>query len=235
MRTRNPLFRRELLFGLEADQRMTLNGVINKSGLLVLLCLLAGSYGWSSPAMHGGAMILCVVGAIGAALVGTFKPKVAFVCAPTYAILEGLALGALSQMYNARYHGLPFNAILITFGVLISFLALYAFRIVRVTPGMRKVVVAATMGVFLVYIVDMVLHMFGHAVPFLYSNGPVGIVISLVICGIAAFNLFLDFDFIERCAQQGAPKYMEWYSGMALLITLVWLYLEVLRLLSRRN
>lgn len=235
MRTRNPLLKREALFGLADQESMTMNGVVNKSGFLLLLCLISGAFGWHSPVMHGIGMVVAIVGGCGVALLGTFKPKTTPVCAPLYAIMEGLALGALSQIYNAHFHGLPFNAILITLAVLGIFLALYATRIVRVTPGMQKAVIAGTLGIFVVYFVDMLLGLFGHSVPFLNSSGPVGIIISLFICGIAAFNLFLDFNFIERYVDQGAPKYMEWYSGMALLITLVWLYLEVLRLLSKFN
>lgn len=125
------------------------------------------------------------------------------------------------------------NAILLTFSILALFLTLYATRIVRVTNGMRIAVIAATAGIAVVYVIDMLLGMFGHPIPFIHDSGPVGILVSLVICGIASFNFFLDFDMIERLVQGKAPKYMEWYCGLSLLLTVVWLYLEILRLLSK--
>jgi uncharacterized YccA/Bax inhibitor family protein len=153
--------------------------------------------------------------------------------APLYAAAEGLVLGVISHIFNVKYPGIAANAVLLTFSVLGLFLFLYATRIVKVTNGMKLAIIAATGGIFVVYMIDLVLRLFGHGVPLIYSTSPLGIGVNLLICGIAAFNFFLDFDAIERFIRGGAPKYMEWYSGLALLITLVWLYLEILRLLSK--
>ena len=212
---------------------MNLEGTVNKTGILLLICGGAAAYSWYTPALQGPIIIAPLLGALVFCLIGIFKPATTPFVAPCYAALEGLVLGAFSVMLNNRYQGIVTNAVLLTFSVLALFLFLYATRIVRVTQGMKVAVIAATGAIFVVYMIDMVLHLFGISVPFLYSNGWMGIGISLLVCGVAAFNFFLDFDAIEGYIRSGSPKYMEWYSGMALLITLVWLYLEILRLLSK--
>jgi uncharacterized YccA/Bax inhibitor family protein len=183
--------------------------------------------------MHGGLLYVALFGGLILSLVGIFKPATSPVVAPLYAACEGLVLGVVSSMFNVRYPGIAANAVLLTFSVLGLFLFLYATRIVRVTSGMKVAVFAATGGICVVYLIDMVLGFFGHSVGFIYGNGALGIGISVFICAIAAFNFFLDFDAIEGFIRSGSPKYMEWYAGLALLITLVWLYLEILRLLSK--
>jgi uncharacterized YccA/Bax inhibitor family protein len=233
METTNPLLTREASFARTADAAMDLNGTVNKTGILLLICAGTAAYGWSAPALQGPLILAPLLGALVFSMVGIFKPASSPFVAPCYAALEGLVLGAISGVLNQRYQGIVANAVLLTFSVLALFLFLYATRIVRVTNGMRVAVIAATGGIFVVYMIDWILHFFGVSVPYLNSNGALGIGISLVICGIAAFNFFLDFDAIEGYIRSGAPKYMEWYSGMALLITLVWLYLEILRLLSK--
>jgi len=212
---------------------MDLNGTVNKTGILLLICVAMGAVGWTTPDLQGPLIYAPLLGGLVLSLVGIFMPRSTPIVAPCYAACEGLVLGALSAIFDRHYKGIAANAVLLTFSVLGLFLFLYATRIVRVTRGMWVAVIAATLGVFVVYLIDMVLGMFGHPIPALYSNGPLGIGVSVVICGIAAFNFFLDFDAIENNIRRGAPKYMEWYSGMALLITLVWLYLEILRLLSK--
>jgi uncharacterized YccA/Bax inhibitor family protein len=162
-----------------------------------------------------------------------FAPKTTPFSAPIYAVMEGLCLGALSQVLNVRFPGIAGNAALLTFCVLALMLGIYATRIIRVTNRMMMGIFMATAAVAVVYILDMVLGMFGVHMGFLQDSGPLGIGISLVIVGVAAFNLLLDFAVIENNVRAGAPKYMEWYCGMALLVTLVWLYLELLRLLSK--
>lgn len=233
MVTTNPLLTREESFSRTGDASMDLNGTVNKTGILLLICLATAAYAWYTPALQGPLIMAPVLGGFVLSLVGIFKPATSPFVAPCYAALEGLALGAISEMLNRRYQGIVANAVLLTFSVLALFLFLYATRIVRVTNGMRVAVIAATGGICVVYVIDMILHFFGVSVPFLYSNGWLGIGVSLLVCGIAAFNFFLDFDAIEGYIRSGSPKYMEWYSGMALLITLVWLYLEILRLLSK--
>jgi uncharacterized YccA/Bax inhibitor family protein len=233
MVTTNPLLKREESFTGTANVTMDLNGTVNKTGILLLICIATAAYAWVTPALQGPIIFAPLLGGLVLSMIGIFKPATTPFVAPCYAALEGLVLGGVSVMFNRQYQGIAANAVLLTFSVLGLFLFLYATRIVRVTSGMRVAVIAATGGILLVYVIDMILSFFGHSIPALYSNGWMGIGISVLICGIAAFNFFLDFDAIEGYIRAGAPKYMEWYSGMALLITLVWLYLEILRLLSK--
>ena len=235
METSNPLLKREGAFSTAwtSGESMTLQGVVNKSGILLLLCMASGAFAWTHPELRGALLIIGMLGGLIACLVGTFKPATSPIAAPAYAILEGLCLGAISQVIEHRYPGIVLNAILLTFGVLGVMLAAYTTRTIVVTERLMKGVFAATAAVFLVYLIDMLLGFFGHRVPFIHESGPLGIGISLVIVGIAAFNLLLDFAVIEDNVRSGAPRFMEWYCGMALLVTLVWLYLELLRLLSK--
>ena len=235
METSNPLLKRESSFSSAWAQgeAMSLQGVINKTGILLLLCFGAGAFSWTHPALQGPLLILGLIGGLIACLVGTFKPTTAPIAGPIYAVLEGLALGAISQMIQLRFPGIVVNAMLLTFAVLGLMLMLYTSRTIRVTDRLVKGVVAATGAVLLVYVVDMVMNMFGARVPLIHETGWVGIGISLVIVGIAAFNLLIDFAVIEDGVSRGSPRYMEWYCGMALLVTLVWLYLEILRLLAK--
>ena len=234
METSNPLLQRDIDFSAtEATGSMTLNGTVNKAVILLLLCVAAGFYSWTHPGLQGPLIILGMLGGLVACLIGTFVPTASPFAAPAYAVLEGLALGALSSIFEARYPGIVANAVLLTFSVMGLMLFLYATRIIRVTERMIMGIMIATGSIFVVYLIDWVLSMFGHPIGFIHDSGPVGIIVSLVIVGIAAFNLLMDFAVIEANVQQRAPKYMEWYCGMALLVTLVWLYLEILRLLSK--
>ena len=212
---------------------MNLNGTVNKTGILLLICMATAAYGWTTPGLGGGLLYVALFGGFVLSMIGMFKPATSPYVAPLYAACEGLVLGVISQMVNAKYPGIAANAVLLTFSVLGLFLFLYATRIVQVTNGMRVAVIAATGGICLVYLIDMVLGLFGVHMPMIHSGGWLSIGVSIFICGIAAFNFFLDFDAIEGFIRAGSPKYMEWYSGLALLITLVWLYLEILRLLSK--
>jgi uncharacterized YccA/Bax inhibitor family protein len=234
METTNPLLKRDIEFSaMEASGSMTLQGVINKTGLLLLLCMAAAFFSWTHPDLQGILLVVGIIGGLIACLAGTFVPKISPVAAPAYAVLEGLALGAVSLIFEQHYPGIVGNAMLLTFSVLGLMLFLYSFRIIRVTQRLMMGIMMATGAVALVYVIDMVMGMFGHHITSLYSSGALGIGISLVIVGIAAFNFLIDFAVIESNVQQGSPKYMEWYCGMALLVTLVWLYLEILRLLSK--
>ncbi len=212
---------------------MTLQGVINKTGILLLLCMGSAAFAWTHPALRGPLMLVGLIGGFIACLVGIFKPTTSPVAAPVYALLEGLALGAISQVMQQRYPGIVVNAMLLTFGVLGLMLMLYTSRTIRVTDRLVKGVFAATAAVALVYLVDIVMNMFGARMPLIHETGWLGIGISLVIVGIAAFNLLIDFAVIEDNVNRSSPRYMEWYCGMALLVTLVWLYLELLRLLAK--
>jgi uncharacterized YccA/Bax inhibitor family protein len=217
---------------------MTIQGTAVKT--LVLMLVVAGSAGYTWLQLQAGAIgnlpLLLMGSAIGAlifALIGIFKPTTSPYVAPLYAVLEGMVLGALSAMLNIQYPGLPLLAVGLTFGVAFAMLALYSARILQATPMMWKIVGTATLGIFLFYMLSMVLGFFGVNMPLIQSSGPMGIAFSLFVVGVAAFNLILDFGMIEEGARVGAPKYMEWYGALGLLITLVWLYIELLRLLRK--
>jgi uncharacterized YccA/Bax inhibitor family protein len=219
-------------------ETMTINGTINKVGLLVFMVIAGAAYTWrmvmgDNPA---GAQTYVLIGAIGGfimALITIFSPKSAPITAPIYALLEGLFLGGISAMINTKYAGIPFQAVLLTLGTLFAMLFLYRSGRLRATPKFRKGVMMATGAIFFAYMISWISSLFGFNLGFMHSAGPLGILINLVILGVAAMNLILDFDFIERGAQMSAPKYMEWYGAFGLVVTLVWLYLEFLRLLSR--
>ena len=164
-----------------------------------------------------------------------FKKTWAPATAPIYAACEGLVLGSTSALFELRYPGIVLRSVALTFGVLLTLLIAYRSGAIRATPGFRRGVIAATGAIVLVYLSSFVLGLFGVNLGFLNSSSPLGIGISLVVVGIAALNLVLDFDFIEQGAKTGAPKYMEWYAAFGLIVTLVWLYLEILRLLSKLN
>jgi uncharacterized YccA/Bax inhibitor family protein len=218
---------------------MTMGGVVSASALLIALVVIAGVFGWRSTTVTEGNVSLpgwlwvAFFGAVGTAIVTILKPNLARVLAPIYAILEGLLLGAISHLYELQFDGIVLQAVGLTAGVFLLMLFLYATRIIKVTDKLRLGIVAATGAVALVYVVNLVLHLFGSGVPFVHDAGAFGILFSLVVVGIAAFNLVLDFDIADRGVAMGAPKYMEWYAGFGLLVTLVWLYLELLRLLSK--
>jgi uncharacterized YccA/Bax inhibitor family protein len=217
---------------------MTINGTINKVGLMLLLVVGAASYTWNMVMGEdaGRAGTFAIAGAIGGfivALITVFRPRSSALTAPIYAILEGLFLGAISAIINARYPGVAFQAVLLTIGTLFTMLFLYRSGRIRATPRFRRGVMMATGAVFFAYLVSWILGLLGMPMGFMHSSGPLGILINLVIIVIAALNLIMDFDFIEKGSQMGAPKYMEWYGAFGLMVTLIWLYIEFLRLLSR--
>ncbi len=220
--------------------RMTLDGVVLRGLVLGPIVLAAGWFGWQSVDVVDGVvtsfpgwLLPVLLGAFAVAMVTIFKPRLSPYTAPVYAALEGLVLGAISALYNARYEGIVLQAVLLTGGVFAVMLGLYSKRIVKVDDRLRRGIIAATGAVMVVYLVSIVANLFGANVPFIHDSGPVGILFSLVVVGIASANLLLDFDLIERGVQNGAPKWMEWYAAFGLLVTLVWLYLELLRLLSK--
>jgi uncharacterized YccA/Bax inhibitor family protein len=221
---------------------MTLAGVINRS--IILLLLVAGTAAgvWTYSNSHSSAIYpMVMVGTLGGfvvAMVTTFKRDWAPFTAPVYAVLEGLFIGGISLVMEQRFPGLVLQAVLLTFGVMFALLAAYQTRIIRPSETFKSVIVGATFGIVIVYLVSMVLQLFFHTeIPLINGSGPLGIAFSLVVVGIAALNLVLDFDFIENGVDSGAPKWMEWYAAFALTVTLVWLYIEILRLLAklRRN
>jgi uncharacterized YccA/Bax inhibitor family protein len=165
-------------------------------------------------------------------MVTCFKPNLARITGPIYALLQGVVLGAISGLYNAAWDGIVLQAVSLTIGVFFTMLFLYGTRIIKVTDKLRMGIVAATGAVFLVYLANAVFRLFGGHLPYLHDTSAIGIAISVVIVGVAAFNLLLDFDFVERGTAAGAPAKMEWYAAFGLLVTIVWLYLELLRLLA---
>lgn len=184
--------------------------------------------------------VLMMVGMIGgliAAIAITFKPTWAGFLAPLYALLEGLFIGGISAIFNAmfakNYPGLVMQAVGLTFGVAIAMFLLYNFRVIRATEKFKSVIIASTLGIGIFYLITLVLNMFGVNVSFMYDNSLLSIGISLFVVAIAALNLIMDFDMIEQGAERGAPKFMEWYGAFGLLVTIVWLYIEILKLLSK--
>ena len=224
---------------------MTLNGTVNKTGILLLLSVLTAAFAWTQSVVTGpdgtamvapGVTIYALGGAIGGfilAMVTVFKKTWSPVTAPLYALVEGFFLGAISAVFELKYPGIVFQAVVLTFGTLGALLAAYRSGLIRATENFKLGVVAATGGIALVYLVSMGLRLFGKDIPLIHESGLVGIGFSLFVVVIAALNLVLDFDFIETGVEQGAPKYMEWYGAFGLMVTLVWLYLEFLRLLAK--
>jgi uncharacterized YccA/Bax inhibitor family protein len=220
------------------DKVMTLDGTVSKSFALLAMLVAAAGYTWylyftGNPGLTSILMLVGVIGGFIVALITIFKKTAAPITAPLYAILEGFALGGISATYESQYGGIVMTAVGLTFGTLFSLLSAYATRLIKPTENFKLGVVAATGGIAIVYLVTMILSLFHVNVSLIYGNGPVSIGISLFIVLIAALNLVLDFDFIESGVAQRAPKFMEWYAGFGLLVTLVWLYLEILRLLAK--
>jgi uncharacterized YccA/Bax inhibitor family protein len=231
---------RGLTYSGESTDRMTIQGTMNKTGLLMLLVLAGAYYTWNAFAKGQNVQMFMIGGAIGGfivALITVFKKEWAAYTAPAYALLQGLFLGAISAVYNFAFAekmpNIITNAVGLTISVGIAMFMLYHFRVIKVTEKFRSIIVMATVGIAIFYLVVMVARLFGAEMAFMHDSSPLGIGISLFIVGIAALNLLLDFDMIEQGSAYGAPKYMEWFGGFALLVTLIWLYLEILRLLSR--
>jgi uncharacterized YccA/Bax inhibitor family protein len=225
--------------GIAARDTMTIDGTVSKTALLLVLTVVAAALTYTRT-LDGGLLDVAPGLLIGGSLLGLVvaiativKPTWARWTAPLYAVVEGAVVGAISAIYEFDFNGIVAQAAGLTFAVLAVMLAAYRTRLIQVTQSFRTGVVAATGAIALVYLVSLGLRLFGVGVPFLHDNGPVGIVISVVIVAVAALNLVLDFDFIEQGAKRGAPAHLEWYGAFGLLVTLIWLYLEILRLLSK--
>lgn len=232
---------------------MTVGGTAWATLLLLVVAAAVGVYGWSTvtetpvlnplpgdPTVTASLeqpvmLFVALLGAFALAMVTAFVPKAARFTALGYAALEGYVLGAISHLYDAQFNGIVVQAILGTAGVFLAMLALYGLRILRVTPRMTKAIIGATFGILVMYGVAFIASLFGVDMGFVYGTdgGAFGIVLSLVIVGVAAFNLLLDFDFIENGSKSGLPAYMEWYGAFGLMVTLVWIYIEMLRLFAR--
>jgi uncharacterized YccA/Bax inhibitor family protein len=218
---------------------MTANGTFAKTFALFILVLIGGAIGWSQATTSPVGQLevpwwtwVCLFGAFALAMVCVFRPKASPFVSPLYAVLEGVFLGVISKAFELQWDGIVFQAVLATVGVFFATLALYVFGVVKVTRKFQMVVIGATCGIFLLYVFGALLSLFGVDVVFWNDPSPFGIIFSVVICCVAALNLFLDYEFIRQSSIQGAPKYMEWYGAFGIMVTLVWLYLEILRLLS---
>jgi len=243
MRTSNPALNERAFQGERAvlGEAMTLQGTVNKTGVLLICAVATAAWTWNL-FLHSHSpqtvMPLAVLGGIGGlivAMVTIFKKEWSGVTAPIYALLEGLVLGSISAMLELRFPGIAIQAVSLTFGTLVVLLLAYRSGLIAVTEKFRLGVIAATGGIALFYIVEIVLGFFGVHFTAINGSGAIGIGFSIFVVIIAALNLVLDFDFIETGVRVGAPKYMEWYGAFGLLVTLVWLYLEMLRLLSKLN
>jgi len=217
---------------------MTVGGTAGKALILILLALATTAWSWDF-ATRGNPTAAYPL-AIGSALLGLglaigvgFRPNLAPMLAPVYALVEGVFLGVISSILEARYPGIAFQAVLLTFAVTAAMLGLYQARVIRATPAFVRGVIGCTMGIFVMYLISFGMSMFGMRMPFLHDSSPIGIGISVVILGVAALNLILDFDVIEKGVNANAPKWMEWYGAFGLVVTLFWIYIESLRLLSK--
>ena len=240
LRSNNPVLQEKAFTGeLATGEAMTIQGTVNKTGFLLLFVVVAAAWTWglnhsetpeaAFPWMIGGALLGFVT-----ALVTVFKKTWAPISAPIYAVCEGLFLGGITAIFDRSYPGIAIQAVSLTFAVMFVMLLAYKFGIIRATRGFKLGVIAATGGIALVYLVNTVMSLFFHTqMSFLYSSTKLGIGISLFIVAVAALNLIIDFDMIENAARMGAPKYMEWYGAFGLMVTLIWLYLEILRLLGK--
>ena len=248
-KTSNPAFSDRVINNLDFTygNTMTIKGTVNKTLTLLAIILVAATLTWKM-AFAGNAMVTPIM--MGGLIVGTifsfitiFKPEKAKVTGIIYAICEGLVLGAISAFYEMAMvdpetgagSGIVFNAIMLTIGVFFVMLYLYKSRIIQPTEKFTMILFAATGAIALVYLIDIIMGFFGSSVGFLHSSGLLGIGISLVIVVVAALNFILDFKNVENGVERGAPEYMEWYCAFGLMMTLVWLYLEILRLLSKLN
>jgi uncharacterized YccA/Bax inhibitor family protein len=241
IKTSNPALNAKIFRGqsIGLEEPMTLDGTVNKTGILLLCAIATAAYSWHtfntthSVAALSGLLWIGLIGGFIVACVTIFKKTWAPVTAPLYSLLEGLVLGAISAVLELRFPGIAIQSVAMTFGVLLVMLLAYRSHIIPVTQKLRLGIVAATGAIFLFYLAEIILGFFGIQFASINGSGPLGIGFSIVVVVIAAFNLVLDFDFIEGGVENGAPKYMEWYGAFGLMVTLVWLYLEILRLLSK--
>jgi len=239
MRTANPAlqsdtFRKSMSGSVATDGTMTINGVVNKTGLSLFLLIISASITWSNPSLSWLGILGTFAGLI-LAVVTIFKPTISHLTVPAYAIMQGLFLGLISRVFENQYPGIAVQAIFLTFGTLGSLLLAYMSGLIKATENFKLGIFAATGAIGVLYLINFIMSFFGTGIGVIHSNSTMGIIFSIGVVVIAALNLVLDFDFIEEGAEIGAPKYMEWYATFGLLVTLIWLYIEILRLLSKLN
>ncbi|NCW58500.1 MAG: Bax inhibitor-1/YccA family protein [Proteobacteria bacterium] len=233
-RSGNPAFTKNFggsTYDIPLEERMTLDGAVNKTGILLSLCFAGAFIGWNIPALLIPSWIIGMI----LGFVTIFRrPEKAGSTAPLYALSQGIFLGGITLFFEAQFPGIGIQAIGLTFGILASLLFCYKSGLIKPTENFRLMIFSATMGIALLYLVSILMSLFGGAgIPLIHSNGLFGIGFSIFVVSIAALNLVLDFDFIEDGADKGMPKYMEWYGAFSLMVTLIWLYLEILRLLAK--
>jgi len=236
MRSGNPGLRADTFTKVRATSSanaMSIQGTVNKTFILLFLTILSASWVWDNPIRFLPYLWPALIAGLVIAFITIFKKVWSPVTAPIYALVEGVFLGVISALIERSYPGIVIQAVGLTFSILLCLLIAYKSRMIKVTDNIRLGVVAATGGIALLYIASMVMGAFGTRMPFIHEGGPIGIGFSLFVIVIASLNLVLDFDFIEKGAEHGAPKYMEWYGAFGLIMTLVWLYLEILRLLVK--
>ena len=236
MRSGNPVLSKSTFTTTrEHSETMTINGTVNKTATCLFLLLGTGYLTFNT--INPGILIACGIGGFIVAIVTVFKKEWAPFTVPLYAILEGGLLGGVSFMYNGLYDGIVTNAIFLTVGILLSLLVAYRSGFIKPTENFKLGIFAATGGIAIVYLINFVMGFFGSSMGIMQIDNasPMSIGFSIVVVIIAALNLVLDFDFIEEGSEKGAPKYMEWYGAFGLLVTLIWLYLEILRLLAKLN
>ncbi|MFQ5588004.1 MAG: Bax inhibitor-1/YccA family protein [Nitrospiria bacterium] len=238
-RSANPALKKNPFADISAALRgevMTIDGTVNKTALSLIILIISASWTWNM-GMAGepfmGWVMAGFIGGFVVAMITMFKMSLAPYTTPLYAAFEGVALGGISVAFEAQYPGIASQAVFLTFGTLGALLAAYRFGLIRATEKFKMGVFAATGGIAVVYLLNFIFGLFGGSIPLIHSSGSFGILFSCAVVVIAALNLVLDFDFIEQGAAQGAPKYMEWYGAFGLLLTLVWLYMEILRLLAK--
>ena len=235
MRSGNPAlqastFKKHLTSSVKS--KMTLSGTVNKTGISLLLVIISAGYTWGNPSMHIMMIPAGIVGFI-LALATVFKPTIGHITVPAYAVAQGILLGVISMYFNSMYPGIVVQAVFLTFGTLGALLLAYKSGLIAATENFKLGIAAATGGIAILYLINFIMGFFGSGIGIISSNNNMGILFSGFVVVIAALNLVLDFDFIEEGAEMGAPKYMEWYGAFGLLVTLIWLYLEILRLLAK--
>ena len=234
VKTANPALNAQVFQNVRSSDYstgMTIQGTVNKTAISLAILVASATFTWVNP--NSGLMIMGAIGGFIVAIITAFKKQWAPTTTPIYAALQGLFLGGISVIFNQQYPGIVIQAVYLTFGTLFALLMAYASGKIRVTENFKLGLTAAMGGLFFFYMINFILGFFGMGITSVYSNGIVGIGFSLIVVVIAALNLVLDFDFIEQGAQQGAPKYMEWYGAFGLMVTLIWLYIEILRLLAK--
>ena len=236
LRSGNPVLSKKTFNNsISRDNKMTIEGTVNKTAISLFLLIGAGYLTFNT--VNLVLLIGCGIGGFILAIITFFKKEWSPITVPIYAVLEGGMLGGISYTYNSLYDGIVTNAILLTVGILVSLLIAYRSGYIKPTENFKLGIFAATGGIAIIYLINFFMGFFGSSLGLMSINNasPISIGFSIVVVIIAALNLVLDFDFIEEGAEKGAPKYMEWYGAFGLLVTLIWLYLEILRLLAKLN